>query len=629
MAKKRIKDRTRDSRDNANTIPSTRSPKKRGWLYAFVLLLANLAAYSNSFQAGWHFDDGPSITDNQDIHLTDLSWPSLAQAASSSPGGKRPVAYLSFALNYYFSGDNATSYHFFNLLLHCLNGLLVFLIVQKVLATAFPDLSRQRFALLAFLVAGLWSVNPIQTQSVTYIVQRMNLLSAFFALGSFAYFLRWRSSGKWWHMVLCLVGWLLAVGSKENSAMLPLVFLAYEWIFGSFAPAGLQTGSVGAPAGSSAEAAMLGLKHPVKLHRVGIYVAAMFCFFTFALWHYDLVRKLKTDYSRREFTLEQRLMTQPRVIVFHLSQLLLPLPSRLALRHEIEKSTSLLSPATTLVSIVLLLGIGGLTVIARRGPYAFAGFWGLWFFINLLVESTILPLELIYEHRMYLPSVGFFAAPFCLLAKAGSESALDRWKKPIGGLILASVALSWSRNQAWRDEVTLWSDNASKYPNSVRSLTNLGSAHIRAGQAGLAQEAFERAVEADSNYPLARANLGLALLNQGKVEDALAVIRNFSEIPQPGARPLPYFTAEVYFNFGVIYARAGMMEEAISHYLRAVNRRRDYPEALFNLGLLYTRKGNSIDASRYFREFLERWKGPNDSPYVAEARARLAAAVTN
>lgn len=629
MAKKRLKDKPRHARDSANTLP-IRSLKKDASFYVFLLLVANLAAYSNCFKAGWHFDDGPSITNNPDIQITDLSWASLTQAAASSPGGKRPIAYLSFAFNYYCSGDNATSYHAFNLLLHCLNALLVLLIVQKVLATSFPALSPQRVVLLAFLAAGLWSVNPIQTQSVTYVVQRMTLLSTFFALGSFVYFLQWRSSGKWWHMALCLVSWLLGVRSKENSALLPLVFVAYEWVFGSFAPIGQQSGSAKARANNlTADEGVFGLKGHVKLHGAGICLAAVSCLFFFALWRYDLIRKVQIDYARREFTLEQRLMTQPRVIVFHFSQLLLPLPSRLALRHEVEKSTSLLSPPTTLASMALLLGMAGLTVFARRGPYAFAGFWGLWFFVNLLVESTFLPLEMIYEHRMYLPSVGFFAAPFCLLAKASSESLLDRWKKPIGGLILASVALSWSRNQAWRDEVTLWSDNASKYPNSVRSWTNLGSAYIQTGQAGLAQDAFRRAFEADSDYPLARANLGLALLNQGRIEDALAVIRDFSEIPKPGARPVPYFTAEVYFNFGVIYAKAGMIEEAISHYLQAVNRRRDYPEALFNLGLLYTRKGNGPDASRYFREFLERWKGPNDSPYVVEAQARLAETVTN
>lgn len=598
---KREKGKAKRSLDSSRKQPPRAAIVQAGTLAGFALLLAiiNGLAYSNSFQTGWHFDDGPNIIGNPDIQISDLSWESLSQAARSSPGGKRPLSYLSFALNYYFCGPEAVSFHVLNLLIHILNAVLVLRILSLVIMVA-PGALPSSARLLAFLGAALWSTSPLQTQSVTYVVQRMNLLSALFSLVSFWFFLQWKfKARRTIHLALCIVCWLAALASKENSFLLPLCFVIFDWAFG--------------------ERRLIG---PRKL-LVGTAAFGLLVGFTF--WRYDLAQKIRTDYSTREFTLKERLLTQPRVVAFHLSQMLLPLPSRLALRHEVEKSTSVISPVTTLPSICLLVLIAGAAFFCRQRARAFS-FWILWFLINLAVESSFLPLELIYEHRMYLPSIGIFAVIASAIAswETGGKSVPG---KPLQyacvALILLSAVLSFARNEDWKDEITLWADNSRKYPMSFRALNNLGSAYAKAGRTTEAEEALKRALEVGPHYPPARANLGLLYLNQGRTREAVSVIRDFSEFSPTQTMRLSNFGAEVYFNFGVIYAKAEMLDLAIFHYAQAVNRRPDYPEAWFNLGMLYQQSSNYARAVECFREFLRRWRGPTDSPYANDATRRI------
>ena len=597
---KKGKGKSKHSLDSSKK-PSRAVAPEAGALAGFALLLIilNWLAYANSFQAGWHFDDGPNIIGNPDILISDLSWKSLSQAARSSPGGKRPLSYLSFALNYYLWGPEAVSFHVINLLIHTLNALLVLRILSLVIMVV-PGIHPSKSRLLAFLGAALWSTSPLQTQSVTYVVQRMNLLSALFSLASFWFFLQWKlRAGRAAHLTLCIVCWLAALASKENCFLSPLCFLVFDWAVGERRLVGLRNLLVG---------------------------TAAFCLLVgFTFWRYDLAQKIRTDYSTREFTMKERLLTQPRVVTFHLSQLLLPLPSRLALRHEVEKSTSLVSPVTTLPSICLLVLIAGAAYFCRKHSRVFS-FWILWFLINLAVESTLLPLELIYEHRMYLPSIGIFAAVASAIASREGTGKPVPWSSlqyACMALIFLSAALSFARNQDWKDEITLWGDNSRKYPNSFRALNNLGSAYAKAGKPFEAEEALKRAMEVSPFYPPARANLGLLYLNQGRTREAVSVIRDFVEIGPTQTTRLSNFGPEVYFNFGVIYAKAGMLDRAIFHYGQAVNRRPDYPEAWFNLGLVYQQSSNYGKAVECFREFLRRWRGPSESPFASDATRRI------
>ena len=574
--------------------------RSSGWanwrpgLIIFLIFLINLAAYSNSFKAEWHFDDGPNITGNPDIQISDLSWKSLLQAASTSPGGKRPISYLSFALNYYLWGENAFSFHVVNFLIHILSALLVFRIFSALLLKANPQRETRQVWLLSGLVTALWSVNPIQTQPVVYIVQRMTLLASLFSLLSFYWFIQWRTGIRpKWYPLLSLAAWLLAVGSKENAFLLPLSLLAYEWLLTD--------------------------RKYLRPRNLAMGVAAFVCFAGFTIERYDLVKRIQIDYSRREFTMKERLLTQPRIVTFHISQILAPFPSRLALRHEIEKSMSWTKPPTTSLSI-LFLGMVICGGLAQKSRHPLICFGILWFFSNLLVESTLLPLEMIYEHRIYLPSVGLFLA----LAQA-SVALGNQWpfvsqrhlKYALGLLVFCSAILSFRRSQVWLNEISLWSDNVQKYPASFRSWNNLGTAYVKSGQASLAEAAFKRALDREPEYPPARVNLAILWKDGGRLEEAYSLVENFRE------KKIGTFSAEIYYNMGAIFASKGAVDWAIFHYAQAVNRLPSYTEAHFNLALVYRRAGKKAEARESFQRFLDHWHGPSDSPFVAEARTSL------
>ena len=210
-----------------------------------LLILLNLAVYSNSFQATWQFDDKPNIINNHYLHLRDLTPASLIQTFYTNPTdpatpGKRlyrPIAFLTFALNWYLGQDRVVGYHVVNVLIHCLTSVFLFLAVYHLFGA--PNLygkidKRNRF-LIALISAVLWSLNPIQTQAVTYIVQRMAAMAAMFYLLSMLFYIQCRLSKYPRHriplMLGCILSFLLAWGSKENAVALPAALLLIEIIF--------------------------------------------------------------------------------------------------------------------------------------------------------------------------------------------------------------------------------------------------------------------------------------------------------------------------------------------------------------------------------------------------------------
>jgi hypothetical protein len=561
-------------------------------VYLVLLILLNLTAYSNTFRADWQFDDVPNIVANADIQIRDLSWKSLEQAAGSRVGGYRPVAYLTFALNYYFFGFDPPSFHAFNLLIHVVNALLVFEVLRRISNLGFPGAPATAHYTFSFLAAAFWSLSPLQTQSVTYIVQRMNLLAAFFGLLCIRSYLSWREASPnrvWWGLGAAICA-LLALGSKENAVVLPLLVLALEWCFSP--------------------------KNSRLTPKITLAAVLGFLLVTgIVSWRAGLIQKVQVDYAGRDFSLSERLLTQPRVIVFHLTQLLVPLPSRLALKHEMTTSTSLFSPPATLPCLVTVLVLFGWGVICRR-RWPLACFSTLWFLLGLSAESSFLPLEMIYEHRLYLPSVGFFCV--CLLPMLSHSAQVKRRAQILlCGALPILAALTYQRNVAWKDKVSLWLDNSLKYPTSARVLTNLGTAYSEVGDLAAAENTLVRAFEADPAYPEARSNLALLKANKGELKEALQLMEGLTE--SRGKR----ISHAVYFNQGVIYAKNGYTQKAIESYEKAAQLYFRYPEIHFNLALLYLKTGERSKAQLHFRFFVAFWRGSRDDPFFLEGQRKV------
>ena len=430
------------------------------------------AAYANTFQAPFVLDDWNNILDNPFIRWTQLDFESVRFTVSNAPLA-RPVAYLTFALNHWLGGYEVAGYHAVNLAIHLANAWLVYALARITLRRL-PHLSPQASPApaapavwLALAAALVFVAHPLQTQSVTYIVQRMNLLCALFYLSALLAFIRGRLAASGpraagWYALALLAG-ALALGSKENAATLPLAAWLYDWFF-------LRD----LRRGRGAELALL-------------LIVALFAGLFVGRGGTGLL-----DHSARAFTLWERLLTQPRVVMLYVSLIALPLPGRLNLAHDVAFSRGLLDPATTLASLAAIAALLVLAVrVAKRRRLA--SFAILWFFLHLAIESTIFPIELVFEHRTYLPLVGV-----CLwLAVPLSRAASLRPRLAVGAAAAVVAALSiatFVRNATWGSEIGLWSDAAAKSPELMRAHTNLGVALWRAGRHEEALAAYDRAL---------------------------------------------------------------------------------------------------------------------------------------
>lgn len=346
------------------------------------------------------FDDAPNITANPALGLFDGSFSSLLLAAGngvSSPLG-RPLSMASFALNLYFTGLDPFYFKLVNLLIHCVNGWLVFLLVRFVWIRAG---SACNTCLLPACVAMIWSLHPINLTAVLFVTQRMTSLAALFILLALYSYLKGRAAEKpeirWSAIAFSfLICWPAAVMSKETGLLFPLYLLLCElYVFGQ-------------PKG-------------IVFKRISIAALSIGCILV--LWmgfHYW--DALSAGYRYREFDLAQRLLTQLRILWFHLAQIFLPWPDFFSLYHDdFPVSSSLFQPLGTVVALVawVCLIIFSLR-FRRRWPWLLFGV--AWFLVSHLLESTILPLELVHEHRNYLASLGPLVVLSAFVIPSGKAS---------------------------------------------------------------------------------------------------------------------------------------------------------------------------------------------------------------
>ena len=527
-------------------------------------------AYANSLDAPFQFDDRMNILDNPFIRWSELSAENVRWTLANAPHLPRPVAYLSFALNHWHGGYEVTGYHAVNVAIHLANACLVFalaLVAQGLLATSSqrPAPSRRRCIALAATCGLLFAVHPIQTESVTYVVQRMTSLCTFFYLSSLLLYVRARrapsGSARWGLVAAAVACGGLALGSKEIAITLPIAILLFDlWFF-----------------------------RDLHLGRGGwialVVIAAALVAGFFATGGFEHL-----SYDWRPFTLRERLLTQPRVVVLYLSLLALPLPSRLNLNHDVSLSHSLLDPPSTLLCLVLLLGFFalGLALAPRRRLLSFSI---LWLFLHLALESGVLPLELAFEHRTYLPLAGaLLAVPALLDRVAAARPAPVAFA--VGLVVVALTAATLARNHTWRDDVRLWADTAAKSPGLARAQTNLASALTRANRVEEAIPVFERSLALDPDYAVTRLDFALALARIERREEAEQQLREALRIA-PDLGRAHYFLGEARL-------RDGDVDAAAEHFRNALRLDPGFAIAHLRLGLVQLNRGALDEAALHF-----------------------------
>jgi Flp pilus assembly protein TadD len=546
-----------------------------------------VAVYGSALDAPFYYDDHQNIVDNP--HLRAAGWSGLWNAAFGSPT-RRPVAYLSFALNQRITGLDPAGFRRVNIGIHALAAVAVALLARMTLARLPRPPPPGEAGIMALLAGLLFALHPVQTQSVTYVVQRMSSLAALFYVAALLAWLRGRLSPRrgrrvvWW--TAAALSGLLALGSKEVAVTLPAAIWLYEWaFFRDFSPAFARRSAL-----------LAGI--PLALLAVGLYLAVF----------------QGSGYAGRDFSAAERLLTSLRVVVFYASLVLWPLPSRLNLLHEFPLSHSLLDPPSTLLCALLLAGAATAAVgLARRAPLI--SFALAWVGLHLALESFVLPLALVYEHRLYLPLVGFaLVVPWALLtavgARPGSILAIL--------LALALGAGTWARNEVWRDELVFWSDAARKSPDRAAARNNHGLALQRAGHLDAAIAEYRAAVALDPDDAEAHDNLGAALLDAGRIDEARATLeRALAEHPDH---------ARAHYNLGRLLALSGRLSEGARHLETAVELA-PWDAALWNgLGAVRELQGRLPESARAFERALALDPGHAQARHNLEVvRARLAA----
>ena len=546
------------------------------FLIVAAAAIAVIFVYTAALPGPFVFDDESNITENRHLRIHSLGWDELYAAAFKSPIANRPVANLSLALNYYFNGYNVVGYRFANILIHIVNGFLLYGLAKATFRTPAMAGHIQIPGLAAAFAALVWLVHPLHTQSVAYIVQRMTSLAVMFYLLALLCYAKARldSSGgrRAWLLAGCGLAGLLALGSKEIAATLPAFVLLYEWYFfqkldaswlrrrlPGILIAGLLIGII--------SLVFLGIRNPIE--------------------------PILSRYAGGEFSAWQRLLTQLRVVCVYISLLIWPHPSRLNLDYDFPASASLLEPPTTLAGLLVIAGLLFLAVrLAKREPLV--SFSILWFFGNLAIESSVIPLETVFEHRTYLPSVMPAIAAVALLFR------LVRPTWVVVGLLSVAAAggALWTheRNQVWSDAVTLWRDCARKSPLKARPYNNLGTALVERGRLPEAESNLRKAIELKPQYGDARYNLGYVLIRSGRMEEGARQLLEAIRL-----EPENYMAHN---NLGIAYLLQENYPPAVHHLQEALRLKPDFETARNNLGVALKNQGDLDAALREFSEAI-------------------------
>lgn len=425
----------------------------------YLIILALLfAAYSNAFKTGFHYDDAVNITKNGNIHLAKINWQNIKNTFFA--GGERgdiyhpilyrPVSMLSFALNYYAHGLNPFWFHAVNFAIHTVTALFLYLFVIQLLSLPrfnYPDKN-----LIAFLAAAMWALNPIQLTAVTYIVQRMTSLAGMFYVMAMYFYLKARAGGSLKYAVIAFLCASAGIMSKENAIMVFFAVAVFDVMFFEHK----------------------NLKRDLYFAAMILMICAIFIIAVQGPETFSL-EKLQAGYAKRDFTLGQRLLTEPRVIVFYLMLLIFPSHNLMSLTHNVPISTGLLSPPETLFSIAIIASLIGLAVLqSRKNPIL--AFALLFFFMNHVIEGSIFPLELVYEHRNYVPSMLLFLPVSILIVSCRHKFKMIPAAATAACILTFLTWNTYQQNRAWESDLSLWTDTVSKSPDP-RSMFNLGGAY--------------------------------------------------------------------------------------------------------------------------------------------------------
>ncbi|HDY64860.1 MAG TPA: tetratricopeptide repeat protein [Phycisphaerae bacterium] len=569
------------------------------WLTVAVLVIlaTGILAYCNSFSGPFIFDDPSSIEDNPGIrNLWDIS--SVLQARPPMHGKPlRPIVNITLAVNYAISGLNVWSYHVLNLCVHILASLVLFALVRRtLLLKKFNGQFASGSTVLGLIVAVIWLVHPLQTESVTYVIQRSESLMGLFFLLTLYCLLRGSQSrfARYWYAAAvgcCALG----MGSKEVMVTAPLVAMVFDRVFLSSSFKQLFS------------------------KRWGFYGLLA------ATWSIPVVllsisgAPEGTGFGLEDVTPLQYAATQCQVIVHYIRMAFWPDPLVLDYIWPMAEGFGEVWPWASVIVLLLMA-----TILALRYVPA-VGFLGVWFFLILAPTSSIMPIsDAAFEHRMYLSlaaiiagtTVGLYAAVRFLGRKLGIQNTFMRRAATIGGIVLAGIAVvslgsaTLRRNAHYSDRITIYQDTADKSPHNYRVWNSLGLSHQVNGNIPEALACYTRVLELKPKYALVYNNRGVLYLLSKQLSPALEDFRKAIELDPEYAR--------AYFNRALVYAFMNKPDLVAGDLAKAEKFGRTHVKYLFHAAAIHRNAGRRDVAVQFYNFLIG--VAPSARAYVERGR---------
>ena len=562
-------------------------------LFALLAALSAAGLFGFGLGGGFLLDDAHTIVNNPLIKVDSLDGDSLLFAAYSFHAGNnmRPLAMLSFALDYWRHGSlDVATFKATNLFIHALTTFSLAVFFRRLLLLA--KWTPQRAALVALLLALAWAIHPLQISSVLYVVQRMQTLATLFlVLALWAYLGLRRAQMEdrtgWPQGVLAVVFWLLALASKEDAVLLPVYCLLLELTVLRFG------------------AAQPWRAHSLRRLYLVLTLAGAAFFLFLALPHYWSAEA----YAGRDFNSLERLLTQARVLVMYLGQIVFPLPGWMPFNYDtLEISRGLLQPATTLPALLLVVALLAWAWVWRSRRPLFA--LGVWlFFAGHFISSNVVPLELVFEHRNHFPLIGAVLALGDLLIAAGQRWNLQQpWVVAIPAALLLAVGIAGAaRAWVWGDSVRFAQYNVRAAPDSPRAWLELGGTYfdLAGRKAGKGSPWLDKAIETveeaagKTASPSAYSNIVTYKTIQGTVTQA-----DWDRLLQrlEAAEMTPATRNILWTTVANVNAEIGLDQAQVLRLIEVMTRRTNYspPEYLRLGAVIYTKTSHPEDALPYF-----------------------------
>lgn len=571
-------------------------PKRAFKIFVFVLIcVLGTLIYSNTFDSSLHFDDRNFFVKNAQItHISDLKsiWKAYAKPT-------RFISFFTFALNYHFHQFDLAAYHVTNLIIHLLNGLLIYLFSTSLLKT--PRMKDHPYSsqrdVFSLFVSLVFLCHPLQTQAVTYITQRFASLATFFYLLSIYLYLKARlldhGGGK--RIILffiSLFAGLLGMFTKEIAFTLPIMIGLVEICFLGNAP--------------------LKKSFTIKLNRnvlIFLFIIMLFALtiplaFSFNVKNIIFRELPSSSFEHEIITSKRYLLTQFRVIVKYLQLLFVPINQNFD--YHFPLSYSLLEPKTFACFCILLFLVFMTYKLFQN--HRLLSFGLAWFFVTLSVESSIIPIpHVIFEHRVYLPSVGFclfFCGFLFLLCRRSARTFVC----VMCVVVCCLSILTFQRNKVWKTEVTFWEDIVKKSPHKARAHGNLAAAYLNAKEIQKAIDHLHKALTIDPNQATYYNNLGKAYLYVNDFDMAEKHLKRAYILR-------PNFLANLN-NLGVLYEKKRDLEKAKEFYYKSMKLSYGDLKPALNLADIYRNERDIDNAIKIYRRIVDKFPHATNSLYV-------------